>query len=241
MNPGPTARPQLLVVDDDPATCLAIKAGLAARFEVTTDLGGEDFAALVRRLRPQVILLDVNLPGLNGLRLLESIRPLLAEILVFMITVRGGDEDIVTAFQLGARDYVTKPFSLAVLEARILRWLDQPGAGDRLVRLGATTLDLAAGTVVTAAGTVRLTRKEILVLQCLIAQAGMVVTREKLLAYAWGYDYEGTPRTVDNVVAALRRKLGFGEGEDAPLSSRRGLGYCLDRAVLEPAGRADGP
>ena len=134
---------------------------------------------------------------------------------------------MVRAFQQGAADYVTKPFSLAVLKARIDRWFSQQRLPAQIA-LGKVLVDLDAGLVKGPAGQEALTRKEQLVLRCLWANAGWAVERQQLLDYAWGYEYEGTARTVDNIVTSIRRKLaGAGEPGEV-LENVRGVGYRLD-------------
>jgi len=218
---------RLLLVDDDPAACAAIKSGLGAEYSVMVLHDGEGFERAVREFMPRVVLLDINLPGRNGLKLLNEIKPLLKDILVLMVSVRGADEDVVRAFEIGAGDYVTKPFSLAVLRARIKRILNFRPAGTSF-RLGRVTIDLASGKILDGTVEIPLSRKELLVLRCLLANPGQILTREQILDFVWGYDYEGTDRTVDNVVAALRKKLRDGDNMPPLLSSHRGLGYRLE-------------
>lgn len=218
---------RLFVVDDDIATCTAIKAYFSRSFEILTKYNGFDFIETVREFKPDVILLDINLPGPNGFKLLSAIKGLLDSISVFLITVRGGDDDILAGFDLGAVDYIAKPFSLKVLEARLKRWI-QKGKIPRLVELGEAKIDLAGARILLKDTTEKLSQKELLVLRYLLANAGQVLSRQQILDYAWGYEYEGTPRTVDNVLVAIRKKLGDSDDENPLIKSHRGMGYsCI--------------
>lgn len=218
---------RILIVDDDLATCAAIKSFFRNDYEVKALYDGTGLDAEARNFSPDLIMLDINLPGKNGLRLLQELGEMAETVPVFMISVRGGEEDMVRAFDLGAADYVTKPFSLAVLKARLLRWLGRKTSAKTLT-LGDAVLDLANGEILAGTGAVNLTRKELLTLRYLLANSGQVMTRAQILGFAWGYDYEGTSRTVDNTIANLRRKLAEAGLDGAVLiSSHPGLGYRL--------------
>lgn len=216
---------RLLIVDDDLATCASVKSFLGSEFEVKALYHGTGLETEARNFMPDLILLDINLPGRNGLRLLQDLGDVVKNVPVFMISVRGGEEDIVRAFDLGAADYVTKPFSLAVLKARLTRWLEQKSPA-RTLELGKISVDLGNGAV-TGSNSVGLTRKELLTLRYLLANRGQVLTRAQILAFAWGYDYDGTPRTVDNTIANLRRKLAPVDGDNELICSHPGIGYSL--------------
>lgn len=219
-------RRRILIVDDDRAACEAVGAHLQAVYDLRFLHDGFDVLEEARRFAPDLILLDINLPGPNGMSLLPRLHADLARTSVFMLTVRGEDETILRAFAMGAADYVTKPFSLAVLKARIERWFSHQRLPAQ-VMLGAVQVDLDAGMIRGKERQEELTRKEQLVFRCLWANAGWVVERQQLLDYAWGYDYEGTSRTVDNVVTAIRKKLAeAGETEDR-IENVRGVGYRL--------------
>jgi DNA-binding response OmpR family regulator len=219
---------RLLIVDDDLATCASLKSFLRGAYEVKALYEGSGLQDEARKFMPDIILLDINLPGRHGLLLLKDLEPLLPTMPVFMISVRGGEEDIVRAFDLGAADYITKPFSLAVLKSRLDRWLKKKTRSS-ILTLGAAALDLTSGVVGSASARVSLTRKELLTLRFLLANEGLVMSRSQILNFAWGYDYEGTPRTVDNTIASLRRKLSA-VGIDAAglFASHPGLGYSLN-------------
>jgi DNA-binding response OmpR family regulator len=224
--------PRLLLIDDDLATCAAVSSFLTGSYEVRVCHDGEDFEESIRRSPPDLILLDINLPGRNGLKLLSALGPLAKDIPVLMISVRGGEEDMLAAFRLGAVDYVTKPFSLKVLKARLDRLL-ATGKNPAKIQVGPAIVDLAGASITFSGetGVHPLTQKELLVLRFLLAHPRQILNRQQFLDYAWGYDYEGTARTVDNVMVSLRRKLRDSDTEPL-LKSHRGLGYSL--SLSEP-------
>jgi len=222
---------RLLLVEDDMATCMAISSFFANEFEILVKNNGFDFLDTIKEFKPQLVLLDMNLPGPNGLKLLASMKEHLHSVPVFMITVRSGEEEILKAFQLGASDYITKPFSLKVLEVRIRRWM-QKTRSESVIQIGAAVVDLLAAKVTIDRSKTDLTQKEVLVLRYLIANSGQVLSREQFLDYAWGYDFEGTSRTVDNVILSLRKKLGDTNDRQAIIQSHRGLGYSLNLPEL---------
>ena len=178
---------------------------------------------------PAAVLLDINLPGPNGLQLLLELKSRPDAPIVFMVSVRAGEAEMLQAFSLGAADYISKPFSLAVLQARMDRWFSLVHP-DGLLVIGSTEVDLRGGEVRRCGRTEKLNRKELLTLRCLLANEGQILTRQRLLEYGWGYDYTGTPRTVDTVVSSLRRKLGDPDSQaSVVIESTRGLGYRFVR------------
>ncbi len=225
---------RLLLVDDDPAMAAAVSAAMGRNYLVTTRRDGTGLLEVVRELQHTAILLDINLPGSNGLRLLDQLQPFVKTTPVFMVSVRGGDDENLTAFRLGAADYITKPFSLQVLRARIGRWLAGGETTGAVIELGWVRIDLQGARIDRGGRPVQLTKKEVLVLRCLLANRGAIVSRDKLIDFAWGYDYDGTARIVDNVNASLRRKLSPGT-----MAEDRGDGRSTDWPELA-AGPASG-
>jgi two-component system response regulator VicR len=218
---------RLLLVEDDMATCVAISSFFGHEFEILVKNNGFDFLDTIKEFKPHLILLDINLPGPNGLKLLSAMKSQSREIPVFIITIRSGEEEMLKAFQLGASDYITKPFSLKVLEARIRRWIQKKNS-EAAIQIGSAIVDLAGARVTIGESKTDLTQKEVLVLRYLIVNSGQILSREQFLDYAWGYDFEGTSRTVDNVILSLRKKLGDTNDRQALIQSHRGLGYCLN-------------
>lgn len=173
---------------------------------------GGDVLPHVRRAAPDLVLLDLMLPGLNGLEICRAMRsdPSLAAVPIIMLTAKSEESDRIVGLELGGDDYVTKPFSPKELVARVgavLRRAGRSRSGRRLLRFGDVLID-AEQHVVTAAGSeVRLTAKEYLLLKYLIEHPGRVLSRDLLLSDVWGYRYTGGTRTVDVHVRRLREKM----------------------------------
>ena len=184
------------------------QTGLAAR-------GFSDSAAFFAALqeeKPSLVLLDIMLPGEDGLSVLKKLRAAssTASLPVMMITAKSAEYDKVAGLDLGADDYIAKPFGMAELVARVKALLRRSGmkaGSDRLV-CGDLIVDISKHTVTVGSANVQLTYKEFSLLVRLMESAGRVFTREQLLETVWGYDYEGGTRTVDVHVQTLRTKLG---------------------------------
>jgi len=173
---------------------------------------GGDALAYARRNPVDLILLDVMLPGLNGLEVCRALRADVstAGIPIIMLTARSEEADRVAGLDTGADDYVSKPFSPNELVARIkalMRRSQRSDVKDTMLRFGPITMDLASHTVSTNGRDVKLTAKEFMLLQYLIEHRGRVLSRDLLLRDVWGYQYTGGTRTVDVHVRRLREKL----------------------------------
>jgi len=210
-----TPTPRALVVEDDPdigqlLTHYLQKAG----FEPTLLTTGREVVARARRDKFDVILLDLMLPGLDGLQVCRALRadPGTAAVPIIMLTAKGEESDRIAGLELGADDYITKPFSPNEVIARIralLRRAQRPaGAGNRLL-YGPLSIDVDRHLVKTGGEEVKLTAKEFLLLQYLMEHRGRVLSRDLLLTDVWGYSYTGGTRTVDVHVRRLREKLPF--------------------------------
>jgi len=222
---------RILVVEDDPAIVFGLKTNLAFEgYEVATaeDLQGAlDEAA---RAAPDLVVLDVMLAGgSSGFEVIERLREKGFGGPILMLSARSAETDKVSALRLGADDYVTKPFSLAELLARVAALLRRAGAPreavSQKVRFGACEVDLDARTLRVAGREVELTRLEFDLLAYLIRNAGRVVSRAQLMREVWGMTHDGSARTVDNVVAHLRTKLGEDAEGPRHLLTLRGAGY----------------
>jgi DNA-binding response OmpR family regulator len=221
---------RILVIEDDPDIALSLRLKLErdGGFEVET---AEDGAAGLRSAidrAPDLVLLDVNLPGMDGFEVCRHLRkePATASTPVIMLTARIGESDRVAGLDLGADDYITKPFSPKEALARIravLRRSDRGGEGAEVIADGALRIDVGARRADVAGRDLGLTRKEFDLLVELIRRRGRVLTRERLLETVWGYDYPGETRTVDVHVRRLRQKLGSGVGER--VETVVGVGY----------------
>ena len=184
------------------------------------------FFAASAEEKPTLILLDIMLPGEDGLTILRKIRANAGttSIPVMMITAKTTEFDKVSGLDLGADDYLTKPFGMAELVARVKALLRRSGMKASAERLehGELIVDIAKHTVTVGGQVVILTYKEFSLLACLMENAGRAYTREQLLETVWGYDYEGGTRTVDVHVQTLRTKLG---SSGRFIETVRGVGY----------------
>jgi len=221
---------RILVIEDDPDIALSLRLKLErdGGFEVVTAHDGAEGLRLAIRQPPDLVLLDVNLPGMDGFEVCRHLRkePATAATPVIMLTARIGESDRVAGLELGADDYITKPFSPKEALARVravLRRVDRSTEGPEALADGALRIDLGARQVEIAGHSLSLTRKEFDLLVELIRQRGRVLTRERLLETVWGYDYPGETRTVDVHVRRLRQKLG--SPIDERVETVVGVGY----------------
>ncbi|WP_449061061.1 response regulator transcription factor [Planomonospora algeriensis] len=219
---------RVLVVEDDETIARAVRHRLAAEgFDVRVAGDGEGALAAYAKAEPDVVVLDRLLPGLDGLevcRRMQAARP----VPVLMLTALGEETDLLVGLGVGADDYMTKPFSMRELVARVhalLRRVErasQLAVDDSVVRVGDVEIDTAERRVYVAGTEVRLTRTEFDLLCRLAERPGQVFERERLLADIWGFSEAAATRTVDSHVRALRRKLGPGA-----VRTVHGVGYAL--------------
>ena len=231
MTAGPPTRPRALVVDDEPPLVELVRSYLEREgFEVADAHDGETAVELARRFEPQVIVLDLMLPGMDGLEVCRRIRSF-SDAYIVMLTARTEELDKIVGLSTGADDYITKPFSPRELVARVRAMLRRPRAetpGAEVVRrVGDVQIDPAAREVTVQGEPVALTRLEFDLLETLAAQPRVVFTRRQLLDRIWGEDWFGDEHVVDVHVAKLRRKLG--EGGDI-VRTVRGVGFRIGGA-----------
>ncbi|WP_326561751.1 response regulator transcription factor [Micromonospora sp. NBC_01796] len=225
------ARGLVLVVEDEPAIADLVRLYLVRDgFGVHVERDGTAGLAAARRLRPVACVLDISLPGLAGTEVCRRLREDGDWTPVIFLTARDDETDRIVGLELGADDYVTKPFSPRELVARIRAVLRRAaGPPDRTERpraAGPVTLDPARRTVAVAGAAVQLTSTEFDLLAHLMARPGRVFTRDELLAAVWGYAAHAGTRTVDVHVAQVRAKLGAGADV---IRTHRGVGYaCAD-------------
>jgi DNA-binding response OmpR family regulator len=203
---------RVLVVEDDKDIADLIVHYLQRAGHVVDTLGsGALVLPRVSSARPDLIVLDVMLPGMDGMQVCEALRhaPSTAAIPIIMLTARGEEGDRIAGLELGADDYVTKPFSPKELVARVAALLrrTERSAPDDILKYGSVTIDIGRHTVVVNGAEVRLTAKEFLLLQYLVRHRGRVLSRDLLLTDVWGYQYTGGTRTVDVHIRRLREKL----------------------------------
>lgn len=228
---------RVLVVDDDPAIRRALERGLRLagyRVQLASD-GAAALAAVGTgegaggQAAPQAIVLDVAMPGLTGIEVCAALRERGVDTPVLMLSARDETVDRITGLESGADDYLVKPFDLRELELRLralLRRRPPAPAGDRVLRAGPLTLDGAAYLATYDGEPVNLTAREFAVLDVFVRNAGLVLTRDQLLARVWGYDFEVRTDVVDTFVSYLRRKL-EADGRPRLLHTVRGVGFVL--------------
>jgi two-component system alkaline phosphatase synthesis response regulator PhoP len=222
-------RLKILIVEDD----LSILTGLSMslRYEGYDVLQAQDGRSGLQKAvdeAPALIVLDVMLPQLNGLELLQELRARGNPVPVVVLSARGLEPDKVAGLNLGADDYVVKPFGLQELLARIRAVLRRRYRDDEAVTFSDTRVDLRAKTVQRGGQPVELTAQEFKLLAHFVTHPGRTFSRDELLSGAWGYGYEGTARTVDNFVSQLRQKFEAAPDEPRHFKTVRGLGYRFD-------------
>lgn len=220
---------RILVVEDD----LSILTGLSMslRFEGFEVLQAQDGRTGLQKAvdeRPDLIILDVMLPQMNGFEVLEELGKRGNTIPVVVLSAKGVETDRVMGLNLGADDYVVKPFGLQELLARVRAVLRRKARDEHVVRFADTAVDLNAKTVSRAGKAIELTAQEFKLLAHFVSHPGHTFSREELLSGAWGYGYEGTARTVDNFVSQLRQKFEPAPDEPRHFRTVRGLGYRFD-------------
>ncbi len=224
------ARGLVLVVEDEPAIADLIRLNLAkAGYGVHVEHHGDNALAAIARFKPAAIILDVGLPGIDGVEICRRLRAEQNWTPVLFVTARDDEVDRIVGLEMGADDYVTKPFSPRELVARVTGVLRRtngvPEAAPQTV--GRVTLDAAQRRVFVGATEHSLTATEFDLLAHLMRRPGRVFTREQLLSEVWGYSSVAGTRTVDVHIAQLRSKL----GGDSPIRTVRGVGYAAEDAA----------
>jgi DNA-binding response OmpR family regulator len=223
----PRPRGLVLVVEDEPAIADVIRLNLAkAGYGVEVEHSGDRALDAVRRLRPAAIILDVGLPGTDGIEICRRLRAAQDWTPVLFVTARDDEVDRIVGLEMGADDYVTKPFSPRELVARVTGVLRRtqgvPEAAPQTV--GGVTLDAGQRRVFSGTDELNLTATEFDLLAYLMRRPGRVFTREQLLSEVWGYSAVAGTRTVDVHIAQLRAKLGGA----SPIRTVRGVGYAAE-------------
>ena len=223
----------VLIVEDERAIVEILKFNLKREgYETLEALDGKEGLALAQSADPDLILLDVMLPGMNGFDICTALRAGGSTVPIIMLTAREEEGDKVFGLEAGADDYITKPFSMRELLARVKanirrRSLDataKAGSTESL-QLGNLTVDLAAMTVTRDGQVVEVTQKEYDLLTCLLSEPGKVWSREALLEKVWNYDYYGDTRTVDVAIRRLREKIEQDPANPTLIKTKRGAGY----------------
>ena len=217
----------MIIEDEKDISDLIVYHLKQAGFSVTASLDGPSGLEQARKARPSLIILDLMLPGMDGKDICRALKsnPLTSSIPVLMLTAKAEEVDRVIGFELGADDYVTKPFSPRELILRvkaILRRKSSEAEREKVIQLGRLSIDIDRHHVSIDKKPIQLTSTEFKLLVELASKRGRIHTREQLLDKVWGYTYEGYARTVDTHVRRLREKLGvLGES----IETVRGVGY----------------
>ncbi len=220
----------IVVVEDEQSIASLVTLYLTNEgFRVTHVADGALALGEVERVKPDLVILDVTLPGMDGVEICRRLRAAGDALPIMMLTARDSEVDRILGLELGADDYVTKPFSPRELVARVKAVLRRSaratGEEPEILRVGGVTIDLARRSVNAAEGDVTLTAKEFDLLAFLAGNRGIVFSRERLLDRVWGYERPVDTRTVDSHVKSLRQKLG---GSGGIVLTVRGVGYKVD-------------
>lgn len=232
---------KILVVDDEKPISDIVKFNLEKEgYEIATAYDGEEALKMVEEFQPDLILLDLMLPKIDGLEVAREVRKTY-DMPIIMVTAKDSEIDKVLGLELGADDYVTKPFSNRELVARVKANLRRGGSASREVEesvpselvIGDLTIHPEAYMVTKRDENIELTHREFELLHYLAKHLGQVMTREHLLQTVWGYDYFGDVRTVDVTVRRLREKIEDSPSHPTYLVTRRGVGYYLRNPETE--------
>ena len=224
---------KLLIADDNEAIRdILVSFAEGMDYETVTAKDGREALALALQGDISLLLLDVMMPELDGFEVCRQVRQV-SDLPIIMITARGEDYDRIMGLELGADDYVVKPFSPAEVMARVkavLRRLPQNEVDIGKISLGNLTLLKEKGTALVAGTALSLTRKEYDLLYLFLANQGRIFSRDELLDHLWGYDYTGDTRTVDTHMRRLRAKLEKAGVQGASLATVWGRGYRLEES-----------
>lgn len=218
---------RLLLADDDEVLLKGLKRTLTSvGYEVTTCTDGSDVISKVEEDEPDLVILDIMLPGRDGLSVLKEIRDRYPDLPVIMLTARSEYVDRVVGLEMGADDYVSKPFSVRELEARIKAVSRRASRTKKSqIRVGDILVDLSGKRVWKGTREIFLTPREFEILSVLFKNRGVVFSREKLLEICWGYEFLGDSRVVDIQVSRLRDKLEDDPKKPRYILTKRGFGY----------------
>jgi len=228
---------KLLVIEDEPTLSRLISYNLSQDgYEVVLEEHGTGGYERARREAFDLILLDLMLPGMNGIEILEKLRASGVKTPIVILTAKNAEEDIVLGLKLGADDYITKPFGVSEMLARVGAVIRRtsgeeseytaPASSESKISLGALTIYPDKYEVMLGQQAINLRPKEFEVLLYLARKPGVVMTRDDLMNAVWGFDYIGGQRTVDVHVSSLRKKLELDPGS-VHIDSIRGVGYKL--------------
>lgn len=226
----PNGKKRILIVEDDESISLGLRMNLEAEgYDVQVAGDGDEGLLRADAGDTDLVILDVMLPKMNGFELVRHLRSRGSTVPVIMLSARGAEMDKVMGLELGAEDYITKPFGLAELLARVKAVLRRDGLSrkhvEAVVRTGELIIDSGTRLVTRSGEAVELTATEFDVLWCLVEAQGRVLAREEILSRVWGAGHHGTLRTIDNFLLQLRSKLEKDSAEPEHLLTVRGVGY----------------
>jgi len=221
---------RILVIEDDLSILTGVSMNLRFEgYEVLQAQDGPQGLELAFEQAPDLVILDIMLPRMNGYEVLTELRRRGQRVPVLLLSARGMERDKVRGLDLGADDYVAKPFGVAELLARVKALLRRRyGEEGTVIRFGDVRVELDEKRVLRAGKPLELTAQEFRLLVHLLSQPGRIFSREELLSGAWGLEYEGTPRTVDTFIRQLRAKLEPDPDQPRYFVTARGLGYRFE-------------
>ncbi len=225
----PPAPPLILVIEDDPAIRLGLRKSLAFEgYRVLEAQDGEKGLELAFQKKPDLILLDLMLPRLNGYEFCRTLRKHDRKTPILILSAKDQEVDKVMGLDLGADDYVTKPFSTKELAARVKAALRRSQSGERaegVFEADRIRVDFGGQSVSVDGRTTEVSTREFRLLRYLIENRGRVLSRDQILNQVWGFDYEGTARTIDNFINKLRSKIETDPAQPELILTVRGVGY----------------
>jgi DNA-binding response OmpR family regulator len=223
---------RILIIEDEPALLRGLKDNFETEgYEVRTAQNGERGLEALLQDPPDLLLLDLMLPKVNGYEICRTARARQLDLPIIMLTAKGQEEDIIRGLELGADDYVTKPFSIRELLARVKALLRRGGGGGAEHHFGPFRLDLSAHKLFRGQEEVPLTAKEFRLLEFFLRRAGRALTRDTILDAVWGQEVIVTDRSVDRCVTTLRAKIEEDPRNPAHIQTIRDIGYRFE----EPA------
>jgi DNA-binding response OmpR family regulator len=232
---------KIVLIEDDADLFALLKYNLEKEgFQLAGSQTGKGAIELCRRERPDLILLDIMLPDSDGLDICKGIRnhPEMAHIPVIFLTARASETDRIVGLELGANDYIVKPFFIRELIARIKIQFRGSAAPTKTLRAGLLELDRSSCRVHLRGEELQLTATEFRLLEFLMSRPGVVFSREQLLDAVWGHDRAVTDRTVDVYILRLRQKIEADATNPQFIRSVRGFGYSFDKTISEPQAAA---
>ncbi len=229
---------KIVLIEDDSDLFALLKYNLEKEgYAVAGSQTGKGATDLCRREKPDLVILDIMLPDSDGLDICKSIRshPELAHLPVIFLTARASETDRIVGLELGANDYIVKPFFVRELIARVKIQFRSQAAPPRTMKSGGLELDRTSCSVTLNGGELTLTATEFRLLEFLMSRPGVVFNREQLLDSVWGHDRAVTDRTVDVYILRLRQKVESDPANPTYIRSVRGFGYCFREASVEEA------